>query len=238
MYRFSHPFAVLTLLFISCSIGFAESGQAGPEALEGLRGGAKVRALVDLVVERQRALGTLHSDFTLEKSSALLLEPVVSKGEFLFMTPDRVRWNYTEPAPMVVVFSGDTLTTYHPEEGAAQVVKIPHKHRRFVRVLAGTQPLDELQAQFRMALSDKGGDEPYRLTLTPIHRTLKRKLESVRLEVDRTLLLPTAVEYLEADGDTTRYEFSAMKIDVEIDPELFSLEFGEDVRVEEIEAPE
>ncbi|MCD4750317.1 MAG: outer membrane lipoprotein carrier protein LolA [Thermoanaerobaculales bacterium] len=209
-----------------------------PEALESLRGGAKVRALVDLVVQRQRALQTLRADFTLEKTSSLLLDTVISNGEFLFMTPDQVRWDYREPTPMVVVFAGDILTTLHPEEGVAQQVKIPRKHRRFVRVLAGTQPLDELQAQFRMTLSDQGGGEPYRLTLTPIHRTLRRRLETLRLEVDRELFLPVAVEYIEADGDTTRYEFRSMEIDVDLDTSVFELELDDDIRIERIDVPE
>lgn len=209
-------------------------GVAEPD-LETLRGGAKVRALVDRVVERQRGLTTLRARFSQRKSSELLLEPAVSSGEFLFMAPDRVRWNYDTPRAMVVLFSGDTLTTYHPGDGVAQKVKIPSKHRRFVRVLAGTQPLDELEGQFRMALSDAGGSAPYRLTLTPTHSALSRKLSSVQLEVDRNLMLPVSVEYVEPDGDSTRYEFQSLEIDPQLEGSSFALEFDESVRVETID---
>jgi len=39
--------------------------------------------------------------------------------------------------------SEDTVTTFHPEQLRAERLKVSKKQRRFVRVLAGTQPLDE-----------------------------------------------------------------------------------------------
>ena len=130
------------------------------------------------------------------------------------------------------------MTTFRPDDSVAERIKVPKKHRRFVRVLAGTQPLDELKAQFSLTLSDRGASEPLVLTLKPIHRTLRRKLAQVRLEIDRTLLLPVVVEYDEADGDSTRYEFVDLQVDSEIDDDVFELVLGADVRVNEIEMPD
>ncbi len=226
---------IAILSFTFCDHLGAGEGVAEVD-LDELRGGAKVRALVDRVVEHQRALKTMRARFSQHKSSALLLEPAISSGEFFFMAPDQARWNYDVPDAMVVLFSKDTLTTYHPADRVAQHVKIPSKHRRFLRVLAGTQPLDELESQFRMVLSDGGGSSPYRLTLTPTHSALSRKLETVRLEVDRDLMLPISVEYVESDGDSTRYEFQALEIDPPLERSVFTLEFGEDVRIESIDA--
>ena len=226
---------VAVLIVSTCVPAHAGEGVAETD-LESLRGGAKVRALVDGVVEHQRALKTMRARFLQHKSSALLLEPAVSSGEFLFMAPDRARWNYDAPDAMVVLFAEDTLTTYHPADRVAQRVKIPGKHQRFLRVLAGTQPLDELESQFRMVLSDGGGTQPYCLTLTPTHSALSRKLATVRLEVDRELMLPVSVEYVESDGDTTRYEFQSLEIDPQLEGSAFTLDLDEDVRVETIDA--
>jgi outer membrane lipoprotein-sorting protein len=210
-------------------------GDTAADPLEGLRGGAKVRALIDLVVQRQRALTSMRSDFVQHKQSTLLLEPAESRGEFLFLAPGRVRWNYSDPEGMVVVYADETLTTYRPEDKTAQAVRVSSKHQRFVRVLAGTQPLDDLESQFAITMTDPGAPEPYQLTLTPTHRTLKARLEVVRLDVDRELLLPVAVKYVEADGDVTRYEFRDLEINVALDEAAFALELGDDVRVETID---
>ena len=230
--------AVVTLCFIVSSTAFGTDESSSLEPLQGLRGGAKVDALVDLVVQRQRALTSLQADFVQDKSSELLLEPVTSKGRFRFKAPDRVRWDYESPDEMIVVFAGETLTTFRPSDHVAEKIRVPKKHRRFVKVLAGTQPLDELKSQFSLTLSDRGAPEPLVLTLRPIHRTLKRKLAQVRLEIDRMLLLPVVVEYQDADGDSTRYEFIDLRVDPEINDEVFELDLGDDVRINTIEMPD
>ena len=236
--RFLLSCTFVSLCFVVSSTSFGADEPGGIEALDGLRGGAKVDALVDLVVERQRALQTLEANFVQEKISEMLLAPVTSKGRFRFKAPDRVRWDYETPEAMVVVFTGETLTTFRPSDHVAERITVPKKHRRFVKVLAGTQPLDELKAQFSLTLSDRGAPKPFVLTLKPIHRTLKRKLAQVRLEIDRRLLLPIVVEYNEADGDSTRYEFLSLQVNPEIGDDVFDLVLGDDVRVNDVEIPD
>jgi outer membrane lipoprotein carrier protein len=180
-------------------------------------------------------LSSLRAQFTQIKHSSLLLEAARSDGVFSFRAPDRVRWDFSQPTAMVVLFSGNVMTTFHPIQGRAERVKLSRKHRRFVRVLAGTQPLDDLASQFRITLSDAGSPEPYRLTLSPTHSVIQKKLSLVVLEVDRELLLPVVVEYHEVDGDTTRYEFRSMELNPELDDSHFELELGGDVIVETID---
>lgn len=219
-----------------CVLLATTASAATSPVLDDLRGGDKLRALVDSVVERQRSVEGLRADFVQLKSSDMLLEPVRSSGEFRYLAPDRVRWDYDAPEEMVVLYADNAVTTYHPEERLAERVKISRRHQRFVQALAGTQPLDELAAQFRMTLFDPGAPAAYRLQLQPTHRTLASRLEEVVLEIDRELLLPVAVEYREADGDRTRFEFNELEVDPALDPGGFELELGPDVEVETIDA--
>ena len=206
------------------------------EELDRLSGPDKLDALIAKVVERQRQLQSLRADFVQLKTSDMLLEPLESRGAFEFMAPDRVRWDYTSPDVMIVVFAEDMLTTYHPEQRRAERVRVADRHQRFVRALAGTQPLDEMAAQFAIALEDPGTPAPYRLTLTPTHRALKKRLQKVMLEIDRELLLPVMVEYRGAEGDVTRYEFRDLQLDPAIETSRFQLDLGADVEIETIDA--
>lgn len=232
----------LLLAIVAASLAIAAAASDPPpvplasEQIDRLSGGDKLRALVDAVVASQRAVVAMQADFVQLKDSALLLEPSRAKGRFSFRAPDAVRWDYREPDPMIVVFAQDVLTTYHPDRATAERVETSRRHRRFLRVLAGTQPLDELSSTFAITLQDPGPPAPYRLTLTTTNRLLARRLESVALAVDRDLLLPVEVEYLEADGDRTRYEFSRIELNPDLDPSLFHLELGDDVRVETVDA--
>ena len=213
---------------------------AGPApkvvSIDDLEGSAKLDALIERVVERQRALRTLEAEFVLLKESSLLLEAVESTGDFLFRAPDLVRWDYQQPDSMVVLFAEDTVTTYHPAQARAEQIKVSNKQRRFVRVLAGTQPLDDLISHFSSTLADPGGQAHYQLTLRPLGNILSKKLQTVEIEVDRELFLPVVIEYNEADGDSTRYEFKKMVINPDIDDSRFDLELGADVKLETLDA--
>jgi outer membrane lipoprotein carrier protein len=204
--------------------------------IEDLEGSAKLDALIERVVERQRALRSLEAEFVQLKESSLLLEAAESTGIFLFRAPDLARWDYRKPDAMVVLFSEDTVSTYHPKQFRAERVKVSNKQRRFVRVLAGTQPLDDLTSHFSISLADPGGRAHYRLMLRPVGNVLSKKLRSVEIEVDRDLLLPVVIEYNEADGDTTRYEFTKMVINPEIEDARFRLDLGADVKLQTIDA--
>jgi outer membrane lipoprotein carrier protein len=211
---------------------------AGPanDSAPAFEGGAKLEALIEAVVERQNAVRTLRAEFIQVKQSELLLEVVESTGAFTYRAPDLVRWDYHQPDAMVVLFADDIVTTFHPQQARAERIKISKKQRRFVRVLAGTQPLDDLKTHFSIRYADPGGESPFRLTLRPVGKMLKKKLHSVEIEVDRALLLPVMVEYNEANGDSTRYEFNDLVINPQLDESRFHLEFGVDVQVETIDA--
>ena len=59
---------------------------------------------------------------------------------------------------------------------------------------------------------------------------------AVKIEVDRTLFLPVVVEYNEADGDSTRYEFNNLVINSPIDDSHFRLDLGVGVRLQTLDA--
>lgn len=228
---------VVLLASLLALVSFSVASPAPKTAsIDDLQGSEKLDALIERVVERQRALRSLEAEFVQLKESSLLLEAAESTGVFLFRAPDLVRWDYRNPDPMVVLFTDDTVTTYHPKQFRAERVKVSNKQRRFVRVLAGTQPLDDLTSHFSISLADPGGRAHYQLTLRPVGNVLSKKLRSVEIEVDRELLLPVVIEYNEADGDITRYEFTKVVINPEIEDARFRLELGADVKLEIIDA--
>jgi outer membrane lipoprotein-sorting protein len=206
------------------------------EHVDSLEGGAKVSALIDHVVSRQRSLRSLRADFVQVKHSDLLLDPVTSTGEFAYLAPDLVRWDYHQPDAMVVLFDHDSVTTFHPRQRRAERVRVSRRDRRFVRAMAGTLPLDDLISHFTILMRDTGAPDPFVLELEPNRGSLIRKLSSLIVEIDRDLMLPIVIEYNESDGDSTRYEFHGLEIDPPLEEGRFHLEFDDDVTLRTIDA--
>ena len=204
--------------------------------IEQLSGGEKVHALIDRVVAVQRSLTSLSAHFRQTKRLSALKAPVVSTGTLRFRAPDEVRWDYRTPEKMIVLFAHGVLTTYEVSRGRADRVHVPMRQRRFIRVLTGTQPLDQLMTHFTITLRDPGGNLPFTILLDPTHRVTRHRVRRVELEIDRKILLPINIEYVAANGDSTRYEFSDVVIDPKLGPDVFSLQMGKDVRVRTIDA--
>jgi outer membrane lipoprotein-sorting protein len=209
---------------------------AEPAAIAGMSGGAKLDALVAEVSARQKGLASLRAHFVQVKESSLLAAPVQSSGTLAYAAPDRVRWDYAAPEAMTILVADGRLTTYHPDLGRAEVVKVSANQRRLVGIIAGSQSLEEMRSRFKITLNDRAGEPSYHLTLEPATMVLKRRLDTIHIEVDRELLLPVMVEYLEADGDRTRYTFSALELNPEVRREVFELELAAGVVVETVDA--
>ena len=228
------PGAIVLLMLIVVVVGALAADPPDPAAIENLGIEDKVDAVVEAVVTTQKATSSLVAHFEQQKTSDLLLEPVVSRGTFRYLADDRVRWDYREPEEMVVVFNGELLTTYYPREHRAEQARIGSRQRRFVRFLGGAQPLDELLSQFQMAFADPGDGRPYEISLKPMSRMLRERLQSIQLQVDRELLLPVDLVYREPDGDSTRFTFTEIERNIAVDAGVFDLQLGPDVSVESV----
>lgn len=187
------------------------------------RDGAAVHELVATIAARQRAVRSLTATFEQVRTSALLLEPETSHGRFWYRAPGQVRWEYESPRRMVVLFDGRTLSTFIPRERSLERIRVPSRQRRYLDFLVGTRPLDDLVGQFRIAVRDVDPRSPLMVRLEPVSRIIARHVAEITLKIDRKLKLPVSVEYREADGDMTRYCFSHVQVDPEIDPGKFEL---------------
>ena len=236
--------AIALLILVACLGAGALLWAAAPTvtgagsrevAIDSLHGSAKLDAIIDRVVQRQRGLRSMRAEFIQVRSSDMLLNDVRSTGEFCYLAPDRVRWDYRQPDAMVVLFADDWVTTYHPAGQRAERVKVSSGDRRFVQALAGTLPLDDLLAYFKIRFEERTAPQPYLLVLEPTAASLRKRLHSLTLEVDRSLLLPVVVDFREADGDATRYEFHDIQIDPTLENSRFLLEFDDSVSVETVD---
>ena len=221
--------ALLALSLLVCSQALAQ------EPLPpGLHGVEKLAALVRRVSQVQASLATLSADFEQTRTSHLLAAPSVSRGRFYFRAPDSVRWEYDAPREMTVLITGGVAITYRPAEKRAERIEIGRAQRRVFRFISAAEPLDKLMQHFTFVFHDPLGEGNYLLELKPAALMMKKRLRSVTIEIDRTTYLPIKVSYTEADGDSTAYSFSNVRLNQPQPPDLFTLSIPPDVQVVQI----
>jgi outer membrane lipoprotein-sorting protein len=189
--------------------------------------------ILDQWDRRQQETETLVASFTERKDLKLLAKPVVSRGEFYYSRPNRVRWEYTEPDHKVYVITEDMYTAYFPALKRAEEVPIKKfLGKRMFRFLAVGQKIGDLARYYDFKLAPESDVKgTHLLLLTPRSRTVRDHVAEMKIWVDETTGLPKQLQYFEPDGDTTLLAFDAMRTNVDVAADRFRIDLPADVAV-------
>lgn len=197
-------------------------------------GNVTLETVIKKIQEQQKKTSTLQADFRQEKELALLAKPEVSTGTFLFSRPSNVLWTYDAPKRVQMVIADGVLTTYYPDLRKAEKVDVKRFEDRIFKYMGATGAIDELARYFDFTFTDSKSKQVYVLDLTPKNRAVSKRVQRIKLWIDKTTYLTTKVEYVEGDGDITRYEFTNVKINVPVPASRFALTLPSNVKVEQM----
>jgi outer membrane lipoprotein-sorting protein len=226
----------LALAMLACAAPSFAAPKVPDPAAAGLSGTQRLQALLDRVRLEQQKLKTLEARFVQHQESSMLAAPEESKGVFSYAAPDRVRWEYQAPSPITVVIQGDQMTTWYRDLHRADLVKVGRYSNQVLKYLGASGNMQTLLDYFTVKLSmpEKKGD-PYRMALVPRYARISKRLKTMTLWIDSENFFPTRMEYVEADGDTTSYEFRDLKRNAPIPPDRFVLKLPKEVQTRVID---
>jgi outer membrane lipoprotein carrier protein len=200
----------------------------------GLSGADRLQALLDRVKMQQKQIRTIEARFVQHRVSAMLVAPEKSTGTFSYAAPDRVRWEYQAPTPITVVIRGSQMTTWYRDLRRAEILKIGRYSSQVFKFLGASGSMDTLLDYFTVQLmlpKEKG--DPYRLTLLPRYERIKKRIKLMRVFIDSERFFPNHLEYQEADGDSTTYDFKDFQWNPPLPADRFALQLppGVETRV-------
>ncbi|HEX8172100.1 MAG TPA: outer membrane lipoprotein carrier protein LolA [Thermoanaerobaculia bacterium] len=190
--------------------------------------------VIQKVQAQQKQTNTLQADFKQEKELALLSKPEVSTGTFVYSKPNNVLWTYAAPKRVTMVIAGGTLTTYYPELKKAERVDVKRFEDRIFKYMGASGAIDELGRYFDFTFTDSPKQAVYLLDLTPKNKAVAKRVRRIKLWIDKKTYLTNKVEYVEGDGDITRYEFTNIRINEPVPAARFALQLPAGVRVEQM----
>jgi outer membrane lipoprotein-sorting protein len=193
-----------------------------------------LETVIKKIQQQQKKTRTLQADFRQEKELALLAKPEVSTGSFTFSSPSNVLWTYTAPKRVQMVIAGGMMTTYYPELGKAEVIDVKRFEDRIFKYMGASGAIDELARYFDFTFTDSKSKPVFVLDLTPKNAAVSKRVRRIKLWIDKTTFLTNKVEYVEGDGDVTRYEFSNIRINENIPPSRFAIALPSNVKVEQV----
>jgi outer membrane lipoprotein-sorting protein len=197
-------------------------------------GSTNLEAVIRKVQEKQRATTTLQADFRQEKVMALLATPEVSTGTFVFSKPNNVRWSYASPKRVEMVIAGGTMTTWYPDLNKAERLDVKRFEDRIFKYMGASGAIDELGKYFDFTFTDTPSNPLYVFDLKPKTRSIEKRVKRIRLWIDKKTYLTSKIEYVEGDGDTTRYEFRNVRVNQPVEAQRFTLNLPAGARVEQM----
>ncbi len=206
-----------------CALGVVVPAQA-----------ATLEQVIKKVQEQQKKTMTLQASFRQEKELALLSRPEVSTGTFTYSRPSNVLWTYDAPKRVQMVIAGGVMTTYYPELLKAERIDVRRFEDRIFKYMGASGAIEELARYFDFTFTDSKAKQVYVLDLTPKTKAVSKRVKRIKLWIDKTTYLTSKIEYVEGDGDVTRYEFTNVRINEPVPASRFAINLPANVKVEQM----
>jgi outer membrane lipoprotein-sorting protein len=217
--------SIVTLLGVLLAMPLAAAKVTDPGSLE---------EVIKRVQDQQHKVTTLQADFRQEKELALLSKPEVSSGRFIYSKPNNVLWSYDAPKRVQMLIANGTLTTWYPELNKAERVDVKRFEDRIFKYMGASGAIDELGRYFDFKFTNKPSESTYLLDLKPKTGAVAKRVQHIRIWINKSDYLTSKIEYVEGDGDITRYEFKNIKVNAPVAQNQFVLSLPPNVRVEQM----
>ncbi len=187
-------------LFLSVTLIACTGLQANPLAPP------DVKALLDRIRAKRAGAPQVQADFQEEKTVHLMSKPISSTGKVWFQKPDEFRREVQGNSPSITISNGRQLWIYYPKFKSAEHYSLG-KHSPLdagIAALTAALNLENVENSYHITASKQ--DSGYELQLVPRNPSLKRLLQTFKIEMNADLQVQRT-EMVQPNGDhiVTKY---------------------------------
>ena len=180
---------------------------------------ARWQSVSDLA-DRAVEVETYRADFTQEKITPLLRDPIESSGT-IRVAGGVARWDTLEPYPSTMLISEGELRLYYPQQ---QTLEVYDLGERLDAMAASPIPDLELLRESFSLESVERGNEAVSMLLLPREEELQENVSEVRVTIDPSRGVLTGIEITDPDGDLTVLTFEEITLNPELSADELALE--------------
>ncbi|MDH3784663.1 MAG: outer membrane lipoprotein carrier protein LolA, partial [Acidobacteriota bacterium] len=163
--------------------------------------------------------------------NVMLIDPVVSEGQFFMTKPAAIRWEYSSPESMQFIIESDTYTGYFPERKMAETKNIRRWSDHLFRFFGLGQGSGELKKFYRIQLASQQPEDEILLILEPKRKRARRKVERVNFWINPKSFMPSRIEYATDSGNGRLIVFESIQINPDLAANLYQIDLPSDVEV-------
>ncbi len=223
--------AFLLLALLAAAVQPPPASAPAPSTAPAPHADADLESQLREIDRRNADVRDLTADFEQTRTSVLLKNPLVSKGTVKVKGP-RTLWKTTSPRPSTMLIDDSEMRIYYPDQKSMEVYALTDSLRR---IAATPLPrLDDVRRHFDIARVELPAGTPEHMLgieLSPREPSLRERVQSVRVTIDRRAALAVAVTITDADGERTVLAFSNTRANTGLDDGAVALEVPEGTRV-------
>ncbi|MCR4738113.1 MAG: outer membrane lipoprotein carrier protein LolA [Bacteroidales bacterium] len=204
----------LFALLLSCMMLLAQSAGDVEQT------GDKRSVLTASIEKAHKQMTSLSAQFTQRKSSTLFTEDAVQKGKLNYKSPKMLRWEYTSPKAMTVIFANGKVML-KTDKGTVQNPNkmLNEMGTMIISTINGSFLNDASNFSARYYKNSKSG--AITVVLTPVNKRIKAYYSKMTISLDAKTLLADKVVMQEVNGDITTITFSDKKTNLTLSDSLF-----------------
>lgn len=182
--------------------------------------GDKRSVLTASIEKAHKQMTSLSAQFTQRKSSTLFTEDAVQKGKLNYKSPKMLRWEYTSPKAMTVIFANGKVML-KTDKGTVQNPNkmLNEMGTMIISTINGSFLNDASNFSARYYKNSKSG--AITVVLTPVNKRIKAYYPKMTISLDAKTLLADKVVMQEVNGDITTITFSDKKTNLTLSDSLF-----------------
>ena len=181
----------------------------------------EAKEVMQSLTQAASQIKTLQCAFVQQKSSALLAENAVAKGKMLFRSPDRLRWQYTEPFAYTLLVRGDSVTVQSAGQTQGETAANSRLQKAVsgmvTGMVSGRRLFDE--NAYEIQLFDHG--TLWKAEMRPKSRNMKRMFNRLTLSFDKQTRLLSELVIEETGGDWTSIRFKEVRTNLPVSENMF-----------------
>jgi outer membrane lipoprotein-sorting protein len=166
---------------------------------------------------------TIQSSFIQEKHLSFLTENIISKGEFYFKNPNKLRWEYSEPFNYIIVINDKNILIKDDDKISSFDSESNKMFSEINNMMIGTIQGSLFTDNDRFNVEYFENSEQYLLELDPKLPEMKSMLKTIKIFIDKSDISVAKIKMIESSDDYTSIDFKNRKLNHKISTDKFKL---------------
>ena len=153
------------------------------------------------------SMKSMQCNFTQNKTMSMLAEPTVSKGRMCYVSPDKMKWEYTDPYPFAIKVDGEKMTKI--ADGKEEILDTKNRmYQGMMKIIMSSATGKNLFDKSTFDVTISSDDNFWRADMKPKKSDMKRMFSTMTFYFEKKRDIINKVVLTEANGDNTTIQFT------------------------------